>query len=142
MNWETEGLKGLNQLIGTKVKKVFMSSQFLRFVTDKGNFTFTVEGDCCSSSYFHDFVGLDHLRNNGPITKIEEIALDVDDKNKDEYDVIQAYGFRFTTIHPTFGEVSSVMSFRNSSNGYYGGWLEGTEDREVQPELKEDSFTL
>lgn len=33
-------------------------------------------------------------------------------------------GYRLTTVHPKFGEVSSVFSFRNVSNGYYGGWIE------------------
>ena len=38
------------------------------------------------------------------------------------------YGYKIVTAHPVFGEVTSVLSFRNSSNGYYGGWMDRTGD--------------
>jgi hypothetical protein len=38
-------------------------------------------------------------------------------------DVVAAYGFEIVTTDPKFGDVTSVFSFRNDSNGYYGGNL-------------------
>ena len=37
--------------------------------------------------------------------------------------VVRVYGYRIASDHPTWGEVTAVMSFRNDSNGYYGGEL-------------------
>jgi hypothetical protein len=51
------------------------------------------------------------------------------------------YGYSIT-LEPKendyYGERTAVFSFRNESNGYYGGWIEKTEDREVLPEITED----
>lgn len=99
--------------------------------------TYTVEGDCCSSSYFFDMHGVEHLLNNGPVTAFEAVSLspgDVGyqdpDATRREYDEeVKVYGYRLTTEHPKFGPVSSVFSFRNSSNGYYGGWMYLAEGR-------------
>ena len=114
----------LNSLVGRNINEIRMDSEFLVFRTDDGTYSFTVEGDCCSSSYFYDFYGVQNLLNNGPVLKVENVDLDVDEIEEDYGEVIQVYGYRFTTEHPTWGEVSSVVSFRNSSNGYYGGWME------------------
>ena len=53
-------------------------------------------------------------------------------------ELIQKYGYAITTESEQFGEMTSVFSFRNSSNGYYGGWMYSTEDREVSPEITDD----
>lgn len=119
----------LSKMIGATVSRVLIGEEILAFETDKGRAVFTVEGDCCSNSFFHDFYGVAHLLGNGPITEWEEVDLDPSDPgyvSPDEqidYEYVQTYGYRFTTVHPVFGEVSSVFSFRNSSNGYYGGWM-------------------
>ena len=41
-----------------------------------------------------------------------------------DWEEVQVYGYRITAEHPLFGPVSAVMSFRNTSNGYYGGWMD------------------
>lgn len=133
----------LKDLVGKKVNKIFMDSEYLRFVTDEqGTFTYRVEGDCCSSSYFYDFYGVKNLLENGKIKEIKTVELlpsDVVVANSNHYDVIRVYGYQITT-EGEYGEVTSVFSFRNSSNGYYGGWiqrLEGGTDKEL-PEVTED----
>lgn len=114
-------------LVGKKIKQVYMNDEYLAFKTDKGNVVFTVEGDCCSSSYFHDFIGLDKVKNNGPVKSAGEVSLQDDDPrakvDADEWEEIAVYGFEIVTEDPTFGDVTTVFSFRNSSNGYYGGWM-------------------
>ncbi|AYD86971.1 hypothetical protein SEA_NEARLYHEADLESS_42 [Mycobacterium phage NearlyHeadless] len=110
------------EVIGKKVLAVFISEDYLVFETDKGRVAFSVEGDCCSWSYFHDIVGADKLLANGPITEINQ--LDLSDQNYDEdYEYVQVYGYEFVSEHPVWGAQTTVVSFRNSSNGYYGGWM-------------------
>lgn len=126
-----------SDLIGQTVTKIEMNEDFLVFTTTEGTHTYTVYGDCCSQSVFFDFYGVENLLSYGEITNAESIRLSPGDpgyrpetweagvtNNEDDYDVTQVYGFRFTVIHPIFGEVSAVVSFRNISNGYYGGWVE------------------
>jgi len=136
MNMDTE-----QRLVGKKVKRIFMNEDYLKFETDSGNVVFGVEGDCCSHSYFHDFIGVSKLLENGKIISVKEIRLSLSEeeqKEVDEYEDINVYGFEIVTEHSTFGEQTSVFSFRNSSNGYYGGSLEYSEDREVSPEIFND----
>lgn len=121
----------MKNLIGKTVTAIHMSDARLVFETDGGLVGYEVEGDCCSYSYLHDFFGVENLLHNGPITESEGVDLDNDDPRfakpvpagEVDYTYTQVYGYRLTTVHPTFGEMSSVVSFRNESNGYYGGSL-------------------
>ena len=131
---------GINRLVGCKVNRIFMNEDNLKFETDKGNIVFFVSGDCCSRSVFYDFIGVKKIIGN-TIIKVEEIDLIEGDKttdNKNYQESISVYGFRLITNDSQFGEVSSVFSFRNYSNGYYGGCLYDTEDVEVNPEIFDD----
>lgn len=114
----------LSVLVSHTITKISWSASYLQFVTEVGNIeTFTVEGDCCSMSYFHDFYGVAHLLKNGPVKSVKEITLDCDVEG--EYgELRQFYGYELVTTHPVWGDVTSVLSFRNESNGYYGGWME------------------
>ena len=128
-------------LVGHVIKHIYMNENNLKFETDKGNFVFTVNGDCCSSSYFYDFTGVEKLLNK-EVKKVEEIELDTKGKHEVNHDQLSCYGFRFITEHPEFGELSSVMSFRNDSNGYYGGSLSSAKEsnEEVLPEIVSDYY--
>jgi hypothetical protein len=131
--------KNIEVLNGAKVTKIWMDEDSLTFETDKGLIAFAVEGDCCSTSVFYDFYGVDNLLKNGPITEIEDIDLEItgDDKDSDD-DCVKVYGVRLTTVSDEFGPMSSVFSFRNYSNGYYGGSLIDGEPNTNAPELTED----
>lgn len=125
-------------LVGKTVRSIHWSEEALVFDTDAGLVGFTVYGDCCSYSLFNDIYGVEHLLNNGPIIAAETVELAEDDvryPREKEYESIEYYGYRLTTVHPTFGEVSSVFSFRNESNGYYGGWM----NRMANPSIPEDA---
>ena len=133
-------MNSIKSLVGKKVLKIFMNEQFLKFVTDKGNVCFTVEGGCCSQSVFYDFIGVDKLLKNGEIILAEEIELnpDLSKDTKNYQESTSVYGYRLITKDNVLGEVSSVFSFRNYSNGYYGGWMYKCSDAEVSPEIFED----
>lgn len=136
----------LSDLVGKKIDKIFINSEYLKFVTSEGNFTYVVQGDCCSHSYFYDFYGVKNLIENGKIIDIKTVELlpsDVFYLNKNYSNEIKVYGFQITT-EGKYGEVTSVFSFRNSSNGYYGGWIKKLEietDKEL-PELTDDILEI
>lgn len=124
----------MEAIVGKKITAIYMDEDNLAFETDQGLVKYQVEGDCCSRSYFYDFYGVKNLLENGPVTAFEMVNLSPGDPeyrpetwqngvgwSEGEYEDVKVYGYRFTTVHPQFGEVSSVVSFRNASNGYYGG---------------------
>lgn len=134
-------ISDIEDLVGKKILRIFMNEEYLKFTTDKGNIVYTVEGDCCSKSVFYDFIGVKKLLNNGPVVSVKEIPLEINnDEDKKKYqESIQCYGYEIVTNDPEFGEVTSVFSFRNYSNGYYGGSLEEFKnDIEVTPEIFDD----
>lgn len=134
--------KTIERLVGKVVLKIYMNEDFLKFETDQGNVVFEVDGDCCSHSYFHDFIGVKKLLENGTVLSAKEISLELSEdeqKKLDSDEDIKVYGFEIVTGHPQFGEQTSVFSFRNSSNGYYGGDMyNAPDDQEVLPEIKDD----
>lgn len=111
----------LNTLVGKTITRIRWSDDYLLFDTDAGQLGFQVVGDCCSSSYFYDFYGVAHLLNNGPVVSTRAIDLAA---HEEDYSKVQCYGYELVTNHPKWGEVTSVFSFRNSSNGYYGGSMD------------------
>lgn len=113
----------LRPLIGQKITAVHLSEEELTFSTEAGPVaSYYVDGDCCSHSLFNDFIGLDKLLSNGPIIEAKPIDLDGAEGYTEQHgDCTAYYGYALTTEHPTFGPMTTVFSFRNESNGYYGG---------------------
>ncbi len=131
----------LKNLIGKKVTRIFISLDDLRFETDGGNFTYHVDGDCCSNSFFYDFYGVKNLLKNGKIIEIKTVELlpsDVAAFNANGSDETKVYGYQITTESKDYGDVTSVFSFRNISNGYYGGGIQLTGNKEGLPEIFDD----
>lgn len=80
-------------------------------------------GDCCSTSWIEHFEGVENL----PGQTILEVWSDYGPREEDhpEHDCLQVYFYKLRT---TAGYVDIDM--RNSSNGFYGGWLECSESAE------------
>lgn len=74
-------------------------------------------GDCCSHSWIEN---VEHPARGYPavIQEVKGLALDLPETVGDEY-YLQYYGLEIVT-----DKGSIVIDYRNSSNGYYGGWLE------------------
>lgn len=124
-----------NAIVGKTITGILFSEDFLTLETKDGDIFLGVVGDCCSRSYFFDFYGVENLLRS-KVIRFEPVALSPGDVgyHEETYDVsaveddyignyVQVYGYRFITEHPLFGELTSVLSFRNESNGYYGGWM-------------------
>lgn len=114
----------LDCLIGKNIVRVLWDNEdgeYLIFVDDQGGeYAYTVDGDCCSSSYFHDFIGWDKLIGNGPVVSWRELPqFEKEDETYVECTII--YRYELVTVNEKFGEQTTVFSFRNESNGYYGG---------------------
>lgn len=139
-----DGTDLARDLVGRIVEKIFMSSDYLRFDTNGGTFVYAVEGDCCSRSYFYDFHGVKKLLAGNPVLSADAIQLDEPtDEDARNGDVVVAYGFEIVSDDPKLGEVTSVFSFRNDSNGYYGGWMFYTGERpENLKELTDDELGI
>lgn len=112
---DMKGLEG-KTIIGLRIGA---DESLLVFDTPEGHIAYAARGDCCSESWFADINGISALIG-GTVQSAETIPLDnynVDDgRTRQEYD--EAYGWKLTTNR---GYVDIVM--RNSSNGYYGGWI-------------------
>ena len=109
-------------LIGRKVNKVFVNGDqnVLVLDTDKGLIGWQTIGDCCSETWFADILGL-HSWIGHVIVDTDELETqhDVED-GRSRQDIDDVYGFQLKTMKGT-----TDIIYRNSSNGYYGGWMSG-----------------
>lgn len=114
--------RGFKNLVGMDVAKIFINNDIVIFEDRFGErVAYCVYGDCCSDSYIQDFIGVRKILENGPVLSVEEEYLEAQDIR---YGDIKFYGFKIVTENAVFGDQTSVLSFRNESNGYYGGWIE------------------
>lgn len=109
----------MTELVGKKVVGLSVSDgeDMLVFDTDAGPIAYDAVGDCCSTSWFADIVGTASILG-GTVSGVEALDMpDVEDgRTRQEYD--RVYGYRVRTERGTCDVI-----FRNSSNGYYGGWI-------------------
>jgi hypothetical protein len=121
LNYSDLSPTNLESLIGENIFQIFISpgERQLLLITNSKYFFLQAEGDCCSESWFADLLGVDALLNS-KIFDIEELPLKDynlnDGRGRQDYD--QVYGYKFKT-----SKGYADLIFRNSSNGYYGGWL-------------------
>jgi hypothetical protein len=111
----------MKELIGKKINGIMVSDDesLIVFGTDHGNFCYKTEGDCCSETWFADFVGVEVILDQ-IIEDVEEVPQedwgedDRDGRGRQECEIV--YGYKFKTAKGV-----ADLIYRNSSNGYYGG---------------------
>jgi len=90
-------------------------------MADGEAFVYETDGDCCSFSWI-EHVTLPPDVIGQPITEVKESG--TVDEFTEGYAEIAVYHTAFVTPK---GEI--ILEYRNSSNGYYGGWLLGPVNR-------------
>jgi len=105
-------------LIGKKITSVRVSEYHLFFCLEGGEFlSYYVEGECCSYSRWTDITNVDSILDQ---TVLSVGEYEPSPRNFPDYsDFEQAYGFELITENGR-----AQFAFQNSSNGYYGGWIE------------------
>lgn len=110
------------KLIGEQIVGIDVSDgdDSLRFRIEEGEpVVWTVDGDCCSHSWWHDAYSLGQLRGS-TVRSVSSLDLpdpaDQLDEDGHTGECIQAYGMVIVTDRG-----AAQLVFRNSSNGYYGG---------------------
>jgi hypothetical protein len=90
---------------------------FLKFIEDNGEeHVYNAEADCCSNSYLEGFVGL--IPESGIVFSEQKLSETYEaPASTQEYDQITPI-----SISGKYGRFSFTL--RNSSNGYYSGWLQ------------------
>jgi len=114
----------MNELVDKTIREIYIDEQcqeYLKFVTDEGILIFEAQGDCCSESWFADVICINALLD-AKVNVVEEVDMpgvesSEDSRCRQEWDCV--YGYKFQT-----SKGWADIVFRNSSNGYYGGWLE------------------
>lgn len=127
------------KLIGRRILGVTISTDqsSMTLALDNNEIaTFYVHGDCCSNSWIEHHT-IPEL--GGTVTDIDEPTLDPhDDPNYgvESWETIRVY---HTAIRTTKGDL--IVEYRNSSNGYYGGWMSGpTITRNPNPPTLHSAF--
>lgn len=122
MRWENHTCAAL---VGATIRGVDICDNGIRFhIGDDKPMAFYLVEDCCSETWLYSVRNFDALKE--PVEEIVEIDLShIDPKDglgrQDEDDV---HGFGLKTAAGVFEIV-----YRNSSNGYYTGWIERGSDR-------------
>ncbi len=107
-------------LVGRKILAISTDfDTWLSFVDDKGSvFPFSLQADCCSHTWFFRFLNIDKVLGE-VVVGVAEGRPDVDAEDghgTQEYDSV--YNYCLLTA-----KGGMEITFRNSSNGYYGGWI-------------------
>jgi len=125
------GCNEYEQIIGQTLKSVYINQDKTDIIVECENgkfYPFVTDGDCCSETW------IEHVTlpwREEKIEKVEEIDLGDAMPTRQEHDCL--YGISIGSLH---------VEFRNSSNGYYGGYIEMAEPIDKLPEgfakLEED----
>jgi Fe-S cluster biogenesis protein NfuA len=126
-----------DDLIGKRIDAVLMDDEKFKLSFKIGDVfvDYYAAGDCCSSSWFQNFSGIEALLGQvvNEVREIESETLDDGDKRKGaETDCEQVYGFVFTT-----NRGRADLDMRNDSNGYYGGSVERVGERSWRIQAKD-----
>lgn len=124
----------MKELIGLKVLRIFVNEgeDQLLFVTDKGNICYTTYSECCSETWFADIIGTDNLIWS-IVKDVEMMDLPEIKDGRTRQDEDSFYGVKIKTQ----AGLTDII-YRNSSNGYYGGYLEkAVLNAKILPDMKE-----
>lgn len=106
-----------DELKGRTITRVeFPNETRLIFHTTEGPLAYDAEGDCCSQSWVESISANLFAVTDATVREIREKRLTFDGTRQEEDKV------DFVTLVTDKGYFD--IEFRNSSNGYYGGWMQ------------------
>lgn len=107
----------MKHLVGKTLSKVELASdkKAIRFTVDGEQVIAKCDGDCCSDTWI-EAIEMPAAGVPAKILSVGELKLPPNKDNDGE--LVQFYGFKLLTDK---GDL--VLDYRNSSNGYYGGYL-------------------
>lgn len=110
---------GVEPLRGKRILGVFVGDNEICFRCEDGDQFYDVDGDCCSESWFADLWDIQNLIGYtvDSIREMSQSRYDSDD-GRCRQDVDYVYGIELYTE-----KGMATIIYRNSSNGYYGGWI-------------------
>ena len=108
----------MTELVGRSIRRVELKDgELLFFTIDNTIIRYDCEGDCCSSSWFEEIDNPDALID-ARVVSVESVDLDKVIPDISAYECLRLYGTKITTT-----KGNATVDMRNSSNGYYGGWI-------------------
>ena len=114
-HWDDYRNDSIGKLTGRTITAIWINEDRVTFATDAGELTWRAEGDCCSYSYLYSIEGVDRLLAGHPVVAVHSIELQPGDTGYHDpdcdrasswgepaacgvdHDVIEVYGYRFTT---------------------------------------------
>ena len=117
LEWTNSGVEDLR---GKLISGVAVGDSVICFRCKDGDQLYLVDGDCCSESWFADLWDIQNLIG-GTVISIKEMPqsrYEVDEERCRQCED-SVYGIELYTE-----KGMATIIYRNSSNGYYGGWIE------------------
>lgn len=116
---EREEAQLCDSLSGRRIVRLDVSDgeDAIRFTDANGEcVVWATDGDCCSESWWADAFNLAALRGH-TVKSVRTLEMPAPDDGRTRQESDDAYGFEIVTDAGL-----CQLVFRNSSNGYYGGW--------------------
>ena len=116
-------MRDIKEFIGKTITKVDFDGD-IKFTLDDGSIiTGSCAADCCSNTWIEDLINPEMAV--GTVLRANNLELPnqfCGPTRTDNYEEVMAYyGFFIETAAGR-----CVIAYRNSSNGYYGGWINWT----------------
>lgn len=108
----------MKELVGKTVWAVYVNDDASGILFDLGGGAFQgyeADADCCSESWFSEIDNVQNLLRS-EVLEVEEKAEQKAEGTRQEEDIVYGY-----TLKTAKGYCDIL--FRNSSNGWYSGWL-------------------
>jgi hypothetical protein len=126
------GMKDPDPIIGEVIVALHLNkdNDELTFVSPTTVYVYSSEGDCCSQSWIEhitvpsDIVGATITGKTEPELPAHDGTLPGPHPDHEELAIYH------TAWQTTRGEI--IAEYRNSSNGYYGGWMTGPVTRRLK----------